>query len=171
MTRATIPGTIQEAVQACYDAYGDQKDIALDLGIAGSSVSYGTEVQEIRPGGLGVNYLDRLARMKAASAVPIARHFAALAGGVFQPVAVDGALAADVHQLTREFSDVLALHADAHSARSRDPGDYTPHEARQQIREIDEMVTAAMLFRAQLMARAEGQGGAVAAVPIRGSAR
>lgn len=170
MTRATTPGTIQEAVQASYDAYGDQKTIAGDLGIAGSSVSYGTEVQDIRPGGLGVNYLDRLGRIKPAAAEPIAQYFAALAGGVFQPVALKGALAADVHRLTREFSDVLALHAAAHSSASGNPNDYTPFEARKQVREVDELVAVAMQFRAHLLVRAEGSDDG-AAIPFRGGVR
>lgn len=169
MTRATTPGTIQEAVQACYDAYGDQKKIAGDLGIAGSSVSYGTEIQDVRPGGLGVNYLDRLGRVKPEAAAPIAQYFAALAGGVFQPIIEEGALAADVHRITQEFSDVLTLHAQAHSAASCDPSDYTPHEARKQIREIDQLVAVSMQFRASLLLRAEGP--AQITVPFRGGMR
>lgn len=77
-----------------------------------------------------------------------------LAGGVFQPVEASGNVASDVHTLTREFSDVLARHAEAHSAASDNPNDYTPREAQGMITEIDEMIAAATQLKAALMPKA-----------------
>ncbi|KPQ06172.1 MAG: hypothetical protein HLUCCA12_12030 [Rhodobacteraceae bacterium HLUCCA12] len=151
MTRATRPGSIQDAVRQAFTAVGGLENAANDLGVSLSVLSYGTELREDRPGGLGVNYLDRLGRIEGGAAEAVARHFAMLAGGVFQPVDPGGPLAGDVHSLTREFSDVLHLHAEAHSKGSRDPADYTPQEARAQVREIDELVVAALRLRAAML--------------------
>ena len=149
-------GTIQDAVQSSYRASGHtNEEIAELLGVRGSTISYGAEMSEARPGGLGVNYLHRLGRMRPEAAVPIAQHFARLGGGVFQPQTLNGRTAGDVHRLTREFSDVLQCHAAAHSASSASPQDYTAAEAAMQIRELDEMVAVAMAFRAALVSKAE----------------
>lgn len=156
MTRRARPGTIQRAVAASYAAVGGLECAAADLGVSLSVLSYGTEVREDRPGGLGANYLDRLGRIDAAAALPIAQHFATLAGGVFHPVAAGGVGGRDVNAVTREFSDVLAAHAVAHSAASSDPSDYTPAEAAAQITEIDELIAAAMGLRAALVQRIGG---------------
>ena len=86
MTRATRPGSIQSSVRAAYLAVGGLESASEDLGVSVTTLSYGTEVTDLRPGGLGVNYLDRLGRIEPLSAVPLAQHFAHLAGGVFQPV-------------------------------------------------------------------------------------
>ncbi|TMV86129.1 hypothetical protein FGG78_20160 [Thioclava sp. BHET1] len=80
-------GSIQSAIQRAYDACDGLKKVGEALGVLPSTLSYGTEVREDRPGGLGVNYLDRLCRMSPKAAVVIAQHFAAIAGGVFQPIA------------------------------------------------------------------------------------
>lgn len=148
MTRMTRPGSIQDAVRQVFGAVGGLENAAADLGVSLSVLSYGTENREDRPGGLGVNYLDRLGRIEPQAAEAVARHFATLAGGVFQPVDPGGVLAGDVHALTREFSDVLQLHAEAHCKTSLNPADYTPAEARAQVREIDELVIAALRLRA-----------------------
>lgn len=149
--RLARPGSVQSAVRAAYAAVGGLESAAVDLGVAVSTLSYGTELSEHRPGGIGVNYLDRLARIEPGAGVAIAEHFAALAGGVFQPVDVSGVTAADVHRLTREFSDVLMRHAEAHSSLSDDPGDYTAKEAAGQLIEVDELIAAAVSFRAILV--------------------
>jgi len=154
MTRATRPGSIQDAVRQAFGAVGGLENAATDLGLSLSVLSYGTEIREDRPGGLGVNYLDRLGRIEPLAAEAVARHFANLAGGVFQPVDPGGVLASDVHTLTREFSDVLQLHAQAHCKTSKNPTDYTPCEARAQVREIDELVVAALRLRAAMLAKA-----------------
>jgi hypothetical protein len=86
--------------------------------------------------------------------VPIAQHFAALGGGVFHPLEVEGRLASDIHQITRDFSDVLQRHGEAHSPSSENPNDYTPKEAMAQVVELDQMVCAAMNFRAALLKKA-----------------
>lgn len=151
--RKARPASIQSAVQSSIRAAGGLEAAANDLGVGVSTLSHGTEIPEQRPGGLGINYVDRLSRIVPEVAVPIAQHFAMLAGGTFQPLAVDGATAGDIHRLTREFSDVLQRHAEAHSAASAEPGDYTASEAGMQIRELDELVVAAVQFRAVLLAK------------------
>lgn len=152
--RSHRPASIQSAVARVYRAVGGLECASADIGVSISVLSYGTEVTDHRPGGLGVNYLDRLGRIEPAAAVPIAQHFSALAGGVFQPVASSGDVAHDVHTLTREFSDVLARHAEAHSAASDNPSDYTPREAQGMITEIDELIAAATQLKAALMPKA-----------------
>jgi hypothetical protein len=157
MTRRTRPGSIQAAVRAAYRAVGGVECASDDLGVSAAALSYGTEITEARPGGLGVNYLDRLGRIEPRAALPVAEHFAALAGGVFQPVDLTGALAADVTHVTREFSDVLARHAEAHAPGSENPNDYTPDEAAEQIRELDELIAVSAVMRAALVRKSGGR--------------
>ena len=80
MTRMTRPGSIQDAVRQVFGAVGGLENAAADLGVSLSVLSYGTENREDRPGGLGVNYLDRLGRIEPQAAEAVARHFATLAG-------------------------------------------------------------------------------------------
>lgn len=160
MTRAVRPGSIQAAVRAALRAAGGIECASDDLGISMTTLSFGTEQRDDRPGGLGVNHLDRLGRIEAATAVPVAQHFAQLAGGVFQPVDLAGAEGADIARLTAEFSDVLRAHSQAHGPGSADPAGYTAREAAAQLVEIDELVQAALVLRAALSAKA---GAALAA--------
>ncbi|MGI3163621.1 hypothetical protein [Pseudooceanicola sp. 200-1SW] len=153
--RKARPASIQSAVQTAIRAAGGLEAVANDIGVGVSTLSHGTEVSEQRPGGLGVNYLDRLSRIVPEAAVPIAAHFAALGGGTFHPLNIEGSTASDIHRITREFADVLQRHAEAHSSASAVPHDYSPKEAQDQIAELDEMVTAAMQFRATLLGKAE----------------
>lgn len=152
--RKARPASIQSAVQSSIRAAGGLEAAANDLGVGVSTLSHGTEISESRPGGLGINYADRLGRVVPEAAVPIAQHFAMLAGGTFQPLVLDGPTASDIHQLTREFSDVLQQHAAAHSSNSATPDDYTPAEAEQQIRELNEVIATASRFRSVLCAKA-----------------
>lgn len=156
MSRRTRPGSIQSAVQQVIVALGGIEASALEAGVSISTLSYGTEQRDDRPGGLGVNHLDRLARIDAAAALPMAQHFATLAGGVFQPIDLSGPSWSDMAGLSREYADVVSVHAAAHSDGSPDPRDYTPAEAAEQIREIDELVSVALRHRASLMIKAEG---------------
>jgi hypothetical protein len=155
MTRATRPGSIQAAVAAVYEAMGGIKNAATDAGVSISTLSYGTEVSEERPGGVGANYLDRLGRVERAAAVPLAQHWSHLAGGVFHPVDLSGPAWSDMAAISKEFADVVTLHAAAHSDGSADPSDYTVAEACQQVRELDELVAAALRKRAGLVKRIE----------------
>lgn len=86
--RAYRAGTISEAVQNAVEAVPGMKhrDVASFLGISGATLSYGTDVPEDRPAGLGVAYLHRLAVAFPEAAAPIAEHFAALAGGTFHSI-------------------------------------------------------------------------------------
>lgn len=151
MARNNRPGSIQSAVYAAYRAVGGLEAASHDLGLSMASLSYGTEVNEQRPGGLGVNYLDRLGRIDAAAAMPIASHFALLAGAVVMPVAGGDA---DIWRVSQHFSDVLRDHASAHSDASDDPSDYTPAEARAQITGLDNLISAAVAMRAALVKKA-----------------
>lgn len=154
MTRATRPGSIQAAVRKAIQAVGGLECASDDLGLSASTLSYGTEVREDRPGGLGVNYLDRLARIDAAAALPVAQHFAELAGGVFQPITARAPNGADIAVISREFSDVLAKHAEAHSDASDNPADYTPQEAQVMIKELQELVEASLMMMAGMRQKA-----------------
>lgn len=82
--RKTKPGSVQSAIQQSYTVSGGLEVVQAATGVSLSTLSYGTELREDRPGGIGINYIDRLARMDAKAAEPIARHFALLAGGHFQ---------------------------------------------------------------------------------------
>jgi hypothetical protein len=156
--RYTRPGSIQNAVREAYGAVGGLENASIDLGIGVSTLSYGTERSEHRPGGIGVNYLDSLGRIEPRAATPIAQHFAALAGGVFQPVDLAGVTASDVYRVAKEFSDVLTKDALAHSKGSDDPNGYTFKEAGEQLVELDELIAAAVNFRAALLVKTEGAG-------------
>lgn len=88
--RATKAGTIQEVLQSAYTAGGGLNAVSGAIGVSPATLSQATVVNDERPGGLGLNYLDRLARMSPEAAAPVAHHFAALAGGRYQPVDVGG---------------------------------------------------------------------------------
>jgi hypothetical protein len=141
--RYTRPGSIQNAVREAYGAVGGLENASIDLGIGVSTLSYGTERSEHRPGGIGVNYLDSLGRIEPRAATPIAQHFAALAGGVFQPVDLAGVTASDVYRVAKG---------------SDDPNGYTFKEAGEQLVELDELIAAAVNFRAALLVKTEGAG-------------
>lgn len=142
MTRPTRPGSIQAAVAEAFRACGGLDSVSADLGLALSTLSYATELRDDRPGGLGVAYLGR---MEPGAALPIARHFAALAGCVVQPVTSGGV--ASVHEVTREFSDVLALHAQAMAGAG-----YSAAAAARQVLELDQLIAAATRLRAAMLA-------------------
>ncbi|TDE34147.1 hypothetical protein [Antarcticimicrobium sediminis] len=157
MTRRTRPGTIQSAIRSAYRAVGGIECASDDLGISVTTLSYGTDVSEVRPGGLGVNYVDKLGRIEPAAAMPIAQHFSQLAGGVFTPLGAAGGSSADFADIAREFSDVVAKHADAHSAASSDPTGYTPTEAFEQMKELGDLMEVAARMYGALRERAEGR--------------
>lgn len=154
--RNVRPGSIQSAVQQSMRAAGGLECVSADIGVSTTNLSRATACEEDRPGGLGINHFDRLGRIVSDSAVPLAVHFAHLAGGIFQPLDLSGPLGMDMSALTAEFADVLALHAEAMSERSENPADYTAAEARRGIKEIDELMAAAARVRAALLAKAEG---------------
>ncbi|MBU2936997.1 MULTISPECIES: hypothetical protein [Pacificibacter] len=154
--RYTRPGSIQNAVREAYGAVGGLENASIDLGIGVSTLSYGTERSEHRPGGIGVNYLDSLGRIEPRAATPIAQHFAMLAGGVFQPVDLAGVTSSDMYRIAKEFSDVLTKDAEAHSVSSENPSCYTTKEASEQLVELDELIAVAVSFRAALRRTVEG---------------
>lgn len=143
-------GSIQDAVRQSITRVGGLEAASHDLSLSPATLSRASGFDEDRPGGLGVNYLHQLGRIFPASAEPIACHFAELAGGVFQPVPADGKSFLCFSELLKEFSDVVARHAKAHSSESDNPEDFTGAEARDQMEEVRELVKAALEYNAIL---------------------
>lgn len=84
MSRNNPKDSIQDVVSRAYRAADGIENVSADLGLAVSTLSEHTEVPKgKRAGGLGINYVDTLARINPASAAVFARHFALLAGGSF----------------------------------------------------------------------------------------
>lgn len=155
--RNNRPGSIQAAIQESYTAAGGLENVSRDVGISITTLSYGTKVDEDRPGGLGINYLDRLCRIEPKAAEALARHFAALAGGIYMPLGAGaGPLHGELSELMRDMSEVVAQHGAAHSAASADPGDYTLGEARDQIRWLDRLLSTGARFRGALVQKFPG---------------
>ncbi|GEM_PF-1937084 len=157
--RSVRPGSIQSAVQMAITAAGGLECVSNDIGVSTANLSRATACDEERPGGLGINHFDRLGRIIPASSVPLAQHFAHLAGGIFLPLNVEGVIGVDMSVLMSEFSDVLLSHSEAMSEASKKPHDYTPGEALDAIKEIDEMLAAGAVVRAALSAKARGCDG------------
>ncbi|MGR3464262.1 hypothetical protein [Limimaricola sp.] len=142
--RNNRPDSIQSAVAAAYRANGGLENTASDIGVSIALLSLGTAVNEDRPGGLGVNYLDRLGRMSSTAAEPIARHFSALAGGVFQPIDAsgEGCLTTLSGDAAKEFGDVVAAALKATLSKSATDCDDT-------ILQIDEVMEVLVRLRAE----------------------
>ncbi len=154
MTRQTSPGTIQDAVAKAYDAAGGVTTVSRFLGIAQSTASYGTEVNEARPGGIGVSYLEKLAMWKPECAAPIAQHFAELGGGVFQPVLPPNvsSLHENAGTTTKEFGEALQ----AMICFAQNP---SPKTLAISDREIDDVVSYLLAHKAaQRNLRESGNG-------------
>jgi hypothetical protein len=84
MTRALPAGSIHDMLGAAFDTVG-RKAASDALGISPSMLSrHADPCEEVgRP--MPTTRLDQMARLFPAAAAVIARHFAALAGGSFQP--------------------------------------------------------------------------------------
>lgn len=150
--RGTRSGSIQHAVARAYRAAGGVEAVAELLGLANSTVSYGTEINEHRPGGIGVNYLDRIGRAHPQGAEAIAQHFCGLAGGVFEPV-----LSGDnVTCLWSAAGDAAKECGEAQAAMVRAAHQATAGNADSASREIDEAVECLLRFKAGLRAKAVG---------------
>lgn len=143
--RYTASGTIQNAVARCYRAVGGVEVVAEQLGLANSTVSYGTEVNEARPGGIGVNYLARLGMADASAAVPVAEFFCDLAGGVFQPVELVG-----VTNLHDHCCDVAKECGEAQAATIKAAHSNKRNEIEEALCEVDEAIGALVKARAAL---------------------
>ena len=155
--RNVRPGSIQAAIREVITRAGGLECVSADIGVSVTNLSRATACDDDRPGGLGINHFDRLGRIIPDSVVPLAQHFSHMAGGVFQPLKVGGALGADMSQLTAEFADVLAVHAEAMSSRSKNPDDYTVEEARAALKEVDELIAVAARVRGSLEQKARGR--------------
>jgi len=147
-------GSIQSAVRAAIKAAGGLECASNDLGMSVANLSRASSDDEDRPGGLGVNHLHRLGRILPRAAVPVAQHFAHLAGGFYQPCPDGGIFASDISRLTLEFSRLLDIHARAMSEASENPNDYTPSEAQEQLAEMDQFISVAAKLRAALVEKA-----------------
>lgn len=146
-------GTIQSAVRGALDATGKRdKDVADFLGVRGSTLSYATEESDDRPGGLGVNYLHRLALAHPAAAVPLAQHFAAMAGGVYQPIDTEGR----VVSLFEHVSLCAKENGEAISAMVMAAEHASAGNLEAAARETDEAIAQMLAFRAEIHARVEG---------------
>ena len=146
-------GTIQSAVRAALDATGKRdKDIAQLLGIRGSTLSYATEESDDRPGGLGANYLHSLAIAFPEAAVPLAQHFSAMAGGVYQSVDTEGrvvSLFEHTSLCAKETGEAIAAMARAAEQASVGNLEAAERETREAIAQMVAYITA-------LNVRAEG---------------
>lgn len=160
--RSTRPGSIQAAVQAAYTANGGVENVSEDLGLSLSTVSYGTASDEARPGGIGVNYLDRLGRMCPDAAAAIARHFARLAGGRFMPDRGRASGEDPLHHATR----LIRESAEGTTALMALSTGGSRADARRELVDIRNAVDAAILDL-----DAQDEAGAVATVPLRGVVR
>ncbi|WP_353474806.1 hypothetical protein PVT71_14650 [Salipiger sp. H15] len=144
-------GTIQNVVRDAVDATGrSHQDVAGLLGIRGSTLSYGMEDNEDRPGGLGVNYLHRLGLDCPAAAAPVAQHFSALAGGVYRPVD----LGANVTSLFVQCGDVARECGEAQAAILLAEVKASVKTDAEALKEIDDAVEAMLRVRAVIAARA-----------------
>lgn len=143
-------GTIQQAIQRVYDAVGGGiEGIARKLGTVNSTVSYGTEISEHRPGGLGANYLDRLCQDNAEAALVVAQHFAGYAGAAVQPVHRGD----NVSCLYLLSGEVAKECGDALPAIIRASQNATAGNCDEAVREIDEAVARLMDARAEILAK------------------
>ncbi|WP_339112877.1 hypothetical protein [Thioclava sp. GXIMD2076] len=152
--RPVEAGSIQDVVSDVYDVFGGVRKASAATGLAPSVLSYGTEMREDRPGGLGVNYLDRMARMDPAAAAILASHFAALAGGVFQPIEV-----AVVEELTSACADAIKENGEAifYALQAARSGRW--EDAQIALPEVDDSITEMTGLRAILMQTIQTKGG------------
>lgn len=138
--RSARPGSIQATVQKVYATNGGVENVATDLGLSLSTVSYGTEQNDNRPGGLGVNYLDQLARMNPKVAEVIADHFARLSGGSFAAPERPAPALAPLQHARR----LIAEGAEGQAALMALAEGGCPHEARRELVDIRDAVDAAI---------------------------
>jgi len=157
MARGLRPGSVNDMTRSVISRVGGLEAASSDIGLSVSTLSRSYSDDDDRPGGLGVKYLHQLARIVPAAAVPVAEHFARLAGGVFLPMAGERAGPVHIHVLTKEFSDVLNQNAAAHSDASIDPAGYTKVEAVSEAKELEELAQVALARRDELLAKARGQ--------------
>lgn len=158
MTRMTRPGSIQSVLRAAYRLVGGVEAVAEDLSVRISTVSYGTELRDDRPGGLGLNYADQLARQHSGVAALLARHFAVLGGGSF----VTGEAAS--HAVSRlEHAKRLVIEAAEGSVALMEIEAGGCLQAA--IRELMDVEEMARSIRIKLQAEDRAQGGSRPGVP------
>ncbi|PYE80397.1 hypothetical protein [Pseudoroseicyclus aestuarii] len=161
MSRNHPAGSVQDAVSRAYTAAGGLEAASDMLGLTASTLSEATAKSAKRPHGLGVNHLDRLARMSPEAARVLAEHFAAHAGGVFHPSGAGAAgadnLLAQIGVSSKEFGE--AISAGMSAIQSGDP-----QAINRAIVEHDEAGAAIADQRALLVKLRETHGGAVASL-------
>lgn len=151
--RNSRTGSVQAAVRDTYAAYGGLEAIKEAIGVSVATLSYGTEINEHRPGGIGINYLDQISRMEPACAAVLAHHFASLAGGVFQPVdeTYDACLASHTATVASESGQAVAAALGA-------LGSKCPQAIDRALEEADDLVEAGVGLRARLTAKRAALG-------------
>lgn len=155
--RQAKPCSIQAAIRATITNAGGLDVAAADMEISTTTLSRATDIDEARPGGLGVNYLHRLARLAPHSVAPIAHHFAQLSGGYFVPINFKASQGADISAVMDEFSKVLSYHSAVHSSDTDFPFEYTAREARIAAEGVGKLMEAAARFQHSLMQNAHEQ--------------
>lgn len=144
--RQLRPGSIHHVMQEVVSEGGGLEAVGAEIGVSPSTVSRAVGEPETRPGGLGVVYLDTLGRIVPNAAAPVAKHFASLAGGSFQPFPRGTNAPVEFHDIAKEFSDVSVAYGKAHSQESLDPTRLTREEAIKLRQEVRELVQAGALF-------------------------
>ncbi len=150
--KRACPGTVKDAVKRLYDQAGGVPRVMLVLSKGKSQVyAYADEQSEHQL------TLAQAAALTTAAAPALAEFFAALADGVFLPLAIDGGLS-ELHALTAEaaresgetIAGMIAALAD---------GRVDQREAREGIQHIDDTVRTLAALRSLLLARLEGEEG------------
>lgn len=149
--RKARAGSIHEVMQEVVTIGGGVEAVGAEIGVNASTVSRAVAGEtEGRPGGIGVIYLHTLSRIVPECAVPIARHFAALAGGIFKPYPKGKSAPVQFHCVAKEFGDLATAYGQAYSEESEDPTTLTDDERVKLLRELEELLEIGALYHAQL---------------------
>lgn len=155
--RQAKPGSMQAAIRATITKAGGLDAAAADMEVSTTTLSRATDIDEVRPGGLGVNYLHRLGRLSPRAIAPIAHHFAQLSGGYFVPIDFKASQGADISAVMDEFSKVLSYHSQVHSSDTAPLSNYTAREARIAAQGVGKLMEVATRFQHSLMEGARNQ--------------
>lgn len=148
--RKVRPGSVHEVMQQVIKEGGGLEAVGAEISLSVSNLSRAVGDPDTRPGGLGVSYLDTLGRIVPETAAPVAKHFASLAGGSFQPFPKGNNAPVGFHNVAKEFGDVATAYGIAHSQESLDSTRLTKEEAIKLREEVRELVQAGALFLASL---------------------
>ncbi|PTW45675.1 hypothetical protein [Rhodovulum kholense] len=144
MARNNPHDSIQDAVYRAYEAAGGLKATSGILNLAMSTLSSFSEPPGSgkRSGGLGINYAHALSDARPEAAAVFARHFAALAGGVFQLIHTDPKITSllshcgIVAKECGEAQAALIRAAESASAKNYETAEKECEEARNAVDEV-----------------------------------